>query len=1140
MYKQWKMDTVPAPLRAQVTRYRSWLLDQEKRASNVAERTAFAADASALVRGRGHVFQPYSPYREKSSALTVVTLSQQVILVLGGCLLAASLLQWHLQALSVILGVLTFGYLFQLCLSVVACLRVSGENRVPVDQQLLPYLDGCPWPDYTILCPLYQEGPVVSQFLRAMLQLDYPTEHLQILLLTEERDPATRAEIVAMGTLPAHVTLVTVPGGGPRTKPRACNYGLTLATGQYCVIYDGEDIVDPLQLKKAVLTFATHGPDLACVQARLNFYNTYQNLLTRFFTIEYTLWFDLMLPALQKMKLALPLGGTSNHFVTSVLRGLGGWDAFNVTEDADLGMRLSQHHFTTAMLESTTYEEANADLGNWVRQRSRWIKGYLQTYLVHTRSPFSALSKGRGKTLFSLLALVGGGSLTFFFNPLMWLMLIVYIVFRAHVEGVYHALFPAPVLYAGVLCLIFGNFFYLYSAMVACVRRKQYGLVPWCLLLPVYWLLMSVAACKGLYQLATRPHYWEKTRHGLHLKDRKATANVIAISQEMVQAAASAPTEQALAVTTGKPLLSLTEAVKAISTLPMAAVDKTYREAVTKRSETKTRNLPLILVFSLTTIFSLLSCFYYYQEGAIPVYGDSHSHLRIARAVFDSTSPGVAQLGTVWLPLPHILMWPFIWNDFLWHSGLAGAFPAMLCYIGSGGLLYLILKKMSGSILTSVVGWFLFASNPNILYLQTTPLSELVCIFTFLCSAYLFILWDEHSQLLYLVLLSISIFFMTLARYDGWANMMVLSLLVPALLFLQKKSRKEIMSLCTVFYSIAALGVFLWLCWNKVLFGSFFYFKTSLYSAQAQQKTILDAGNLYTYHNLYESVRYYSIDLFNYMGTVFTILSLVSLAMLLFIYRKQRRISLLFLLVTPFVFYVVSLYSGQAVLQLPGADPATFPLELFNTRYGIQCLASCVIVSVLCVHMVFRKKRILLMVILLAGSLFQTVSLYRMGTVSVEEGYLEVCAQSAVVNTANEREELNKYLSVHYRGGKILQDDFTAGGFDVTEVGLDFKNIIYQGSYGLWNRALVSPWNYASWVVVTVDKKDAVYMSTGYRNPAFKKHYSLTYSSPGGSFLLYRLHVYPDQTQFTASSQFQKFLPYCATEIAQMKKQFKK
>jgi cellulose synthase/poly-beta-1,6-N-acetylglucosamine synthase-like glycosyltransferase len=349
-----------------------------------------------------------------------------------------------------------------------------------------------------------------------MEALDYPQDKLQVLFLTESDDEATRAAIRSM-RLPSHFEIVTVPDGQPRTKPRACNYGLLLAQGSFIVIYDAEDIPDPLQLKKAVLAFANHDASLACVQARLGFYNTRQNLLTRWFAIEYALWFNMTLPGLQWARLSLPLGGTSNHFRTDVLRRLEGWDVFNVTEDCDLGLRLAEHHLYTTILDSTTLEEANSNVLNWIRQRSRWIKGYMQTYLVHLRRPWNYLRQGRIREFFSLLAIVGGTPATFLVNPLMWGLLGLYIAERDSLAPEFHILYSAPIFYPAVICLVAGNFLYLYLYLVACVKSKQFGLLPWVLTIPACWLLMCAAAAMALFQLIFKPHYWEKTHHGLHL-----------------------------------------------------------------------------------------------------------------------------------------------------------------------------------------------------------------------------------------------------------------------------------------------------------------------------------------------------------------------------------------------------------------------------------------------------------------------------------------------------------------------------------------------------------------------------------------------------------------------------------------------
>jgi cellulose synthase/poly-beta-1,6-N-acetylglucosamine synthase-like glycosyltransferase len=462
-----------------------------------------------------HPFAPVHRYPSARRTFTTMQLAFIVLCVLGW---VAGLAAWHMGMLVATVAVITLVYVGDLLLTMLLAVRTLGDSpEIRVADDVIRELGDAPWPRYTILCPLYKEAEIVPQFVMAMERMDYPIDRLQILFLTEECDAATRAAITALH-LPSHFEIITVPDGQPRTKPRACNYGLLRATGDFVVIYDAEDIPDPLQLKKAVLAFAQHGEELACVQAKLNFYNPEQNMLTRWFTSEYSLWFDLTLPGLQWARTALPLGGTSNHFRTAALRQIGAWDPFNVTEDCDLGLRLGEHRLRTVMLDSTTMEEANSNLRNWVRQRSRWIKGYMQTYLVHMRRPLRFLRQGRLRDFLSLQVVVGGRSATLFLNPLMWTLLGVYIALAPFVGGFFHMLYPAPIFYMSILCFVFGNFLYIYSYLIACVRRQHYQLMPWVLLVPLYWGFMSIAASMALFQLIVKPFYWEKTQHGLHLR----------------------------------------------------------------------------------------------------------------------------------------------------------------------------------------------------------------------------------------------------------------------------------------------------------------------------------------------------------------------------------------------------------------------------------------------------------------------------------------------------------------------------------------------------------------------------------------------------------------------------------------------
>jgi cellulose synthase/poly-beta-1,6-N-acetylglucosamine synthase-like glycosyltransferase len=280
-------------------------------------------------------------------------------------------------------------------------------------------------------------------------------------------------------------------------------------------VYDAEDQPDPYQLKKAVWAYQNVDDSVACLQAKLNYYNPRQNLLTRWFTLEYESWFDLFLPGLHRVGAPIPLGGTSCHFRTSILRDVLGWDPFNVTEDADLGIRLHRAGKRTLVLESTTYEEANSEFLNWVHQRSRWVKGYMQTFLVHTRNPLALYREMGLKDSLIFLLTVGGYLATILLNPIFWTLLILWVLAQ---PGWVAALFPGGVYYLALISLWLGSFFFILLGLMGAIGRGQDDLGPYTLLIPLYWVLMSIAAYLALFELIFRPHHWRKTEHGLHFE----------------------------------------------------------------------------------------------------------------------------------------------------------------------------------------------------------------------------------------------------------------------------------------------------------------------------------------------------------------------------------------------------------------------------------------------------------------------------------------------------------------------------------------------------------------------------------------------------------------------------------------------
>ncbi len=383
-------------------------------------------------------------------------------------------------------------------------LRVSDEEARAVPEEELPI--------YTVLVPAYREPEVIQRLVGQLSRIEYPDSRLDIKFLLEEDDDETILAVAAVAT-GAHMEAVLVPPGAPRTKPKALNFGLTLARGSLVTIYDAEDEPEPLQLRRAAVALGRSDPEVACLQAQLTFRNVGQNLITKWFTIEYAMWFTLFLPGLVEMGAPLPLGGTSNHFRRDVLEGLGAWDPYNVTEDADLGLRLARFGYRCQVLESATLEEANSDFVNWVKQRSRWYKGYLQTMLIHLRHPLRLYKQLGWRGFWGFVLFVGGTPLLAFLNPAFWLMSAMWYT-GGHLHWI-QKLFPGPIFYPATACWIFGNFLAAYLTVLACRLVGKPELLPAAILVPVYWVMMAVAAAKAVWQLVFTPTFWEKTTHGL-------------------------------------------------------------------------------------------------------------------------------------------------------------------------------------------------------------------------------------------------------------------------------------------------------------------------------------------------------------------------------------------------------------------------------------------------------------------------------------------------------------------------------------------------------------------------------------------------------------------------------------------------
>ena len=381
-------------------------------------------------------------------------------------------------------------------------------------------------PVYTVLVPLHREARVVPRLLPALCALDYPADKLDLKLLLEATDRETIAA-VERHPLACRFDVLMVPKIGPLTKPKALGVGLTLARGGLVTIFDAEDRPDPDQLRRAAETFAAAGPDLACVQARLATDHAGDTWVTAMFALEYAMLFDAMLPWLASHRLPFLLGGTSNHFRSSALLAVGGWDAFNVTEDADLAVRLARRGYASTVIASTTHEEAPLEVAAWLKQRSRWYKGWLQTALVHGRD-LAGLARGVGIDGLVALALqLIGALVTVVAYPLSWFLVAGY-SFGALPFGP-DGSFAGDLRFALVATAFFGGQAAMALLALAALRMRPSAIRTLALIwLPVYWWLHFFALALAVVDLVRRPHFWAKTEHGVARRPagnkRRATA----------------------------------------------------------------------------------------------------------------------------------------------------------------------------------------------------------------------------------------------------------------------------------------------------------------------------------------------------------------------------------------------------------------------------------------------------------------------------------------------------------------------------------------------------------------------------------------------------------------------------------------
>ncbi len=483
--------------------------------------------------------------------------------------------------------------------------------------------------------------------------------------------------------------------------------------------------------------------------------------------------------------------------------------------------------------------------------------------------------------------------------------------------------------------------------------------------------------------------------------------------------------------------------------------------------------LPVLII--LLTVLSLYFFNHYYFNGLGLAYNDARSHLDIGRRVVEGLKPGAAQLGSVWLPLPHILMIPFIWNDFMWHTGLAGAINSMIAFVITGVLINQILKKMKVGLLGRIFGVVLFSINLNILYLQSTAMTELLLIATTTASVYYLISWGEDNKVINLIKCAFWVMMSTLNRYDGWFLFALITGLISVEVFIGNgrlraifskemliRNYKKIEGILILFCTLGGFGIFLWFMWNLLIFGDPLFFAFGPYSAHAQQDQLESAGNLITKGNLWISIVTYFYALFFNLNTYLALFGFFGSALFWF----DKKISLKtkigsMALFAPLLFNIIALFFGHSVLFVQGINGNTW----FNIRYGVMLVPTIAIFSGFLIDRL-ASLRVVLIGLFIFVSYFSIIS------------YDAVTIDDARVGSSQKNvSEVSGYLANNAanKNGFVL---ISAASHDaiIFSSGLPMSRFIHEGTGEYWKSATTSPDRWARWIVTrTYDDNDSTW-----------------------------------------------------------------
>ncbi len=489
-----------------------------------------------------------------------------------------------------------------------------------------------------------------------------------------------------------------------------------------------------------------------------------------------------------------------------------------------------------------------------------------------------------------------------------------------------------------------------------------------------------------------------------------------------------------------------------------------------------TNHVVLFLVFILSVI-SIASFVYYYENGLGLSYNDARSHLDIGRRVVEGLKPGLAQIGSVWLPLPHLLMVPTIWNDFMWHTGLSGAIQSMISFVVTGILIYKFLEKINVKLFGRLVGVSVFAANLNVLYMQSTAMTELLLLATLMSGVYYFVSWHQTEDTLDLIKAAFCIMLASLIRYEGWF-LVGFAALVFIITTLKKRGYKAAEGGAILFLTLAGVGIFLWFVWNQLIFKDALYFILGPFSAHAQQQQLADAGNLSTKGNLLFSLKVYFYSLI-YNSYAFTFFLSV-IGGVVFMFDKKIKWSVRFAsstFVAALIFNILALYLGFSVLFIQGLSGNTW----FNVRYGLMLMPT---IAIFIGYLTDRFKNFKWVIVGLL--MFVTFFAFANGdAVTIDD--------ARVGSSQKNVSEVSGWLhdNAFNKPGFVL---ISAASHDaiIFSSGMPLAKFIHEGTGAYWESAINAPDRWARWIVMrTYDPNDLTYRELSQFDPTWQEDYTL-------------------------------------------------